>query len=145
MKKRVLKCGLIILTLILAMLYVKSNVYAEKQTDATSQDMLYVDYDILSRVEGNTLDFSKVLASENEIINMRLGGASVTRDEVELKLNEKTPEELLSIAYQLEEAKEYLEKIGYNENLNLQEILKLIDEQYIKLRTKRTVIQFIGN
>lgn len=55
---------------------------------------------------------------------------------IEIKASEKMHEELLKMAYQFEEAKSYLERLGYSEDLSFEEAMKIITEEYAKIKIK---------
>ena len=54
----------------------------------------------------------------------------------EIKSTEKMHEDILRIAYQFEESRKYLEKLGYSEELSYEEAMRIMTEEYMKIRTK---------
>lgn len=72
------------------------------------------------------------------ILHNRALPASLPENPVfqEIKASEKMHEEILRTAYQFEESKSYLDKLGYSEDLNFEEAMKIMTEQYMKIRTK---------
>lgn len=55
---------------------------------------------------------------------------------VEIKSTEKMHEDILRIAYQFEETRAYLEKLGYSEDLSFEEAMRIMTEEYMKIRIK---------
>ena len=54
----------------------------------------------------------------------------------EIRPSDKMHEDILKTIYQFEKSKKYLEKLGYSENLNFDEAIKIMTKEYIKIRTK---------
>ena len=54
----------------------------------------------------------------------------------EVRKAEKTNEEILKTAYQFEEAKPYMDKANYNENLDFASNYEIMLEQYQKIKIK---------
>ena len=54
----------------------------------------------------------------------------------EIRFSENMHEELLKKVYQFEESKSYLEKLGFSEDLSFEEAIKIMTEEYIKIKTK---------
>lgn len=54
----------------------------------------------------------------------------------EIRFSEKQHENILKTVYQIEESRDYLERLGYSEKLNFEEALKIMTEEYIKIRLK---------
>ena len=54
----------------------------------------------------------------------------------EIKASEKMHEDILRIAFQFEEARNYLEKLGYSENLSYEEAIRLMREEFKKIKIK---------
>ena len=54
----------------------------------------------------------------------------------EVKSSEKLHEDVLRTIYQFESSKDFLKKLGYSENLDFDEALKIMTNEYIKIKTK---------
>ena len=54
----------------------------------------------------------------------------------EVRFSEKQHENILKTVYQIEESRDYLERLGYSEKLDFEEALKIMTEEYIKIRLK---------
>ena len=54
----------------------------------------------------------------------------------EIRYSEKQHEDILRVVSQFEESKSYLEKLGFSEDLSFEEALRVMTEEYIKIRTK---------
>lgn len=54
----------------------------------------------------------------------------------EIKASEKMHEDILRASYQFEEAKKYLERLGYSEELDFEEAIKIMTEEYMKIKIK---------
>lgn len=54
----------------------------------------------------------------------------------EIKASEKMHEDILRIAYQFEEAKSYFEKLGYSEEFSFEEAMRIMTEEYTKIKIK---------
>ena len=54
----------------------------------------------------------------------------------EIRYSEKQHEDILRVVSQFEESKSYLEKLGFSEDLSFEEAIRVMTEEYIKIRTK---------
>ena len=54
----------------------------------------------------------------------------------EIKFSENQHEDILNATYHFEESKNYLDKLGFREDLDYDEAIKIMTQEYIKIRTK---------